>query len=321
MTSLSFAVLARCTTLALTILASFGLTAFASDSAGSVQTTGSALTVAIDAHPAIWVAHGKRGTVYLLGSVHLLPPGMRWRTPDIEDAIAKADVFAFEIPSDETATKAIGKLVNERGRLPPGESLRAKLSPEGQEDLDKALALDNIPLLAVDRERPWLAMLTLAVVKVMHDGNADPRAGLDKMLADEAVANHKELRYMETIEQQFGLVAGSEEDSDREVKRFEAELKEFLKNNDTDGLSKLLTAWASGDPHKLDALFNDSLNKSPKARKVLLDDRNKAWVETLRTWLDGEDKVFLVTVGAGHLVGKHGVPTLLRNAGYRVDGP
>jgi uncharacterized protein YbaP (TraB family) len=52
----------------------------------------------------------------------------------------------------------------------------------------------------------------------------------------------------------------------------------------------------------------------------LLDDRNQAWVVQIEKMLD-EDATFLVTVGAGHLVGPTGVPALLRADGYTVEGP
>ena len=34
-----------------------------------------------------------------------------------------------------------------------------------------------------------------------------------------------------------------------------------------------------------------------------------------------EPHTFFITVGAAHLVGKTGVPNLLRAAGYKVEGP
>ncbi len=34
-----------------------------------------------------------------------------------------------------------------------------------------------------------------------------------------------------------------------------------------------------------------------------------------------EKRTFFITVGAAHLVGPNGVPNLLREAGYKVDGP
>ena len=82
----------------------------------------------------------------------------------------------------------------------------------------------------------------------------------------------------------------------------------------------MVTAWANGDQAKLDELINGDLDQFPKARKLLLDDRNLRWVPQIEAMLK-EKHVFFITVGAGHLTGPKGVPALLRKAGYQVSGP
>jgi hypothetical protein len=211
-------------------------------------------------------------------------------------------------------------MVAERGLLPPGKSLHEMLTPDAQHDLDKAIALASLPPEAVDHERPWLAGLTLTVSRMMHDHDLASEAGLDRVLAREAAAQHKELRYMETMQQQLDLLAPKNDDR-LEIEEFQSGLKDFLTDNDDAEMNQLLGAWAKGNPQEMDRLFNKSLAKYPDARKTLIDDRNKAWVKKIEPMLDHEDKVFLITVGAGHLVGKNGVPNLLRKAGYKVDGP
>ena len=52
----------------------------------------------IAAHPALWTVHSKNATVYLFGSIHLLPPGLDWRPPALEDALNKAKDVWFELP-------------------------------------------------------------------------------------------------------------------------------------------------------------------------------------------------------------------------------
>src|SRR4051812_38501338 len=50
--------------------------------------------------PAMWKIMNGKSTVYLLGSVHLLPAGFSWRTPAIDHAVEAADVFLFETNVD-----------------------------------------------------------------------------------------------------------------------------------------------------------------------------------------------------------------------------
>ena len=103
-----------------------------------------------------------------------------------------------------------------------------------------------------------------------------------------------------------------------EMEQFEAglvDLKDIAAQ-----VQPMVDAWAAGDQKKLDGLINGDLDRFPAARKALLDDRNRAWLPQISAMLK-EKGTFLVTVGAGHLTGPTGLPTLLREAGHEVDGP
>jgi uncharacterized protein YbaP (TraB family) len=52
----------------------------------------------------------------------------------------------------------------------------------------------------------------------------------------------------------------------------------------------------------------------------MLEDRNRAWIPQIAAMLN-EQHTYFITVGAAHLVGPLGLPTLLRERGFRVDGP
>jgi uncharacterized protein len=267
------------------------------------------------AHPALWVVHGERGTAYLFGSIHILPPNVDWRVPPIDEAIHAASVFVFEIPNDATTQARIGKLVSEQGQLPPGASLPAMLSPQARADYEADLALTHVGPSELDGKRPWLADLFL-VVRRMAEENASPGLGVDATLMREAASNHKELRYLETIDTQIALIVPS--DQNLELEEFEADLKEF--RNAKEEFGGLLAAWTKGDVAAIDTLINGEFSNHPEARKALLDDRNRAWVRRLKEWLK-EDRVFFVTVGAGHLAGRNNLAKLLREDGLKVDGP
>src|ERR1700759_1221027 len=93
----------------------------------------------IHANPALWHVKGSTGDVYLLGSIHLLPKNIDWRTPAIKAAIARSNVFVFEVSTDEKAQAEIQRLIATMGMLPPGQSLRESLKPEARADFDAAI--------------------------------------------------------------------------------------------------------------------------------------------------------------------------------------
>ena len=274
-----------------------------------------AATAQTIARPSLWHVQGRQGDVYLLGSVHILPPDVQWRSPPIQDAIARADVFAFEVPQDKKSQAQVQALIAAKGYLPPGQSLRPLLKKSAQADFDAVLASSGLAPSAVENTRPWLAGLQLLFAQIAKLKFAVEN-GVDSQLIAEAERAGKPLRYLETIEQQFALLAP--DDRALEMEEFEAGLKDL---KDIGGeIQPMVNAWSKGDQKTLDRLINGDLDRFPKARKALLDDRNKAWVPQIAAMLK-EKQTVMVTVGAGHLTGPKGLPALLRKAGYKVVGP
>jgi uncharacterized protein YbaP (TraB family) len=272
-------------------------------------------SAATTANPSLWHIKSDKGEVYLLGSVHILPPDVKWQSPAVKKAARRADVFVFEVPQDETAQARVLSLVANKGFLPDGKSLRASLPEKDQTAFDAAIAASGLPLAAVDRERPWLAGLQM-MVATMGRLKFDTANGVDRNLAAQAAAEKKPLRYLETIDDQFAVLVP--DDATLEMEEFQSALKDL--DNLGAELLPLVDAWSKGDQAMLDKLLNSDLDEFPAARKALLDDRNAKWLPQIEAMLK-ERHVFLITVGAGHLAGADGVPALLRKAGYTVEGP
>ena len=269
----------------------------------------------VEAHPALWRVHSAHGTVYLFGSVHLLPQNVNWHTAKVNRAMRRASVFVFEIPIDDAAKDRIKTLIATRGTLPAGQSLRGMLPPESQRDYDKAMAYLGIPGAALDTRRPWLASLMLDAIVLIKRSQL-VAFGVDVIMTGEAKDTGKKLRYLETLDQQIALLMP--QDPAVELQDFEVELREI--ETEDQELDKLTKAWESGDVATIADLTNHAFDGRPEARAVLFDNRNHVWVKQIEAMLH-EHKTFFVTVGAGHLVGDAGVPALLRADGYKVDGP
>ncbi len=267
------------------------------------------------ADPTLW--HIKKGDseVYLLGSVHVLPPELKWRTAEISGALSRSDVYVFEVSQDETAIAQLNALIQAQGFLPPGTSLRTLLHPAARADYDAAIAASGLPPAGVERERPWLAGIQLMFAQIAKLKFATSN-GVDSVLMAEGASQHKQARYLETITEQFALLAPA--DRNLEMEEFESGLKDL--RDVAGGIQPMVDAWSAGDQKKLDRLINGELDEFPDARKELLDDRNQHWLPKIEAMLK-EKHVFFVTVGAGHLTGPAGLPALLRKAGYTVNGP
>jgi uncharacterized protein len=270
----------------------------------------------IEAHPALWTVHGPKGTAYLLGSIHILPPNMAWHTPAITAALKASDTFVFEIPMDDSTKTRIADFVRDHAFLPKDESLPSLLNDEARNDFRDAIAASGVsPAMLVDK-RPWFAALVIEV-GYMTQRHLSSEAGVDRQVYAEALARGvKNFRAFETPEDQFRLLMP--DDRKLEVKEFDQSLKEVLK--DRGELGNMIDAWAHGDVKTLGHLMNDGLKADPRMEKALFEDRNAKWVSQIAAMLN-ENHTYFITVGAGHLAGPKGVPAMLRAKGFKVDGP
>jgi uncharacterized protein YbaP (TraB family) len=269
----------------------------------------------IKAHPALWTVHSEKGTAYLFGSLHLLPPNINWHTPQVDAAISKADVFVFEAPTDDAAKASIQDFMAKNGLLPPDVSLPSLLNEGMRADYRKALELTGVPPENLINKRPWLAGLALSV-SAMKKENYSPDSGVDQRIMAIARAGKKPLLYFETLQQQVQLLLPS--DPSLELEEFGATLKEVL--DAKEDIGALVDAWSAGNVAGLGRLTHADLAKSPGAEKALFTDRNRNWVTQIEKMLR-EPKIYFITVGTGHLAGPSSVPAMLRAKAYRVEGP
>ena len=269
----------------------------------------------IPAHPALWTVHSKTATVYLFGSIHLLPPNVNWHTPEIDKAMESAATFYFEAPLDPAGQAEIADFVRKNGLLPDGTTLRSLLDRKMLADYLRACTKAQMAPELLDRERPWLAAIALdvAYLQQMHYVVAD---GVDQQVYAFASAHGRTVHAFETPAEQLSLFMPK--DQKLELEEFDVEMRELQTEQETIGA--MVDAWSDGDARKVGELMNKDMEDEPDAKKILIDDRNKHWIKALDAVLAGTGVTF-VTVGAGHLAGPKGVPALLRAEGYSVEGP
>jgi len=266
------------------------------------------------AHPAIWTVHGSKGTVYLVSSLHLLPPETNWHTPEIDAAMQSADTFVFEVPTGTSERDAETRFIFDNGLLPAGDTLSRHLDEDGKRDFRRALLLAGVEQANLDQKQPWLAEVVLTVQSMyrrhytaLHtpEGGAHVFAGIAG----------RDIRYLDTTQQQLEFLAGA--DRSAGVDQFRTVLADFP--NQPAREQRFVDAWAAGDVGTTAALVSAGLHDLPDEQK-LLNARNRDWAGQIRGML-GERHTFFVAVGMAHLVGPDGVPALLRAAGLTVEGP
>ncbi|MEO1329868.1 MAG: TraB/GumN family protein [Pseudomonadota bacterium] len=254
---------------------------------------------------ALWRVTDEDSVLWLLGSVHLLDPELEWRRPAIDRAIAGAERAYFETPTDLAAQAQAVFLIARLGAQPPGRSLNDQLSDDGKAALENAALELGFDLAQMDRQRPWLAMLQIVTLSFRKMG-LDVEAGVENVILPELLRAKKEIRYLETIEQQLRFLADLPEPTQLNA----LELTLAQRDEEAAQLDALIAAWRNGDVDALEEINAQSYEDAPALSEVLLTRRNRAWIDPLLKELAGSGET-LVVVGAAHLVGEDGVPALL----------
>ena len=239
------------------------------------------------ANPPMWVIHEHGATIVLFGSIHALPPKLKWEPERLKRAVAGARELWLEIPMDPAADLAASQLAAERGVQPEGQRLSAALSPEGRARLARVAAASGEALDGVERQ-----ILRAAPPGVRHEAFETPREQID-FLSSASPADQ-----IASLEETLGEL-----------------------DDGSASYNRLLKAWMAGDVSALQREALDPLIKTaPGVYRTLVVDRNHRWVEAIQKRLKQPGEAVMV-VGVGHLVGPDSVPALLRARGVVVEGP
>lgn len=270
------------------------------------------LPVAALAQPALWVVKDADTTIYLFGTVHLLPNDTDWRYPALDQALAASDSLTIELTDDDPVR--MQALVLRYG-LDPAHPLSDKLSAAENATLAKAAQTVGVPggVNTLQMMRPWLAGLTLAVAPLLKAG-MDPAHGVDKLLKAQMLAAGKPVDGLETAEQQIRFLADLPADVELDFLR--STLRDVDKGSAE--LTTLIDAWKSGDVATIARIEDEDLaRREPALYQRLLVQRNQAWATKIAAMLQKPGTVF-IAVGAAHLAGPDSVQVQLRKLGVEA---
>jgi uncharacterized protein YbaP (TraB family) len=265
------------------------------------------------AHPALWVVKDADTTIYLFGTVHLLPNDTDWRFPALDKALSDSQALYVEITDDDQPNMTA--LVMRYG-LDMAHPLSSLLTPFDRGRLERAARLAKVPggVAALDMMRPWLAALTLTVAPLTQAG-LDPAAGVDKQLRAAMEKAGKPVRALETAEEQIRFLA------DMPQAMQLALLRSTLRDTDRASveLKALIDAWKDGDDQAIARLENDLMRREePALYQRLLVERNEAWARRIAGMLQQPGTVF-IAVGAAHLAGEDSVQAQLARDGIETE--
>jgi hypothetical protein len=261
----------------------------------------------------LWSVKSDKGTVYLLGSLHLLKADAFPLDKNIEAAYRNSNKVVFEADIAGARDQEFQSKMVAQGLYAEGQTLQQNISKETYALLEKKVAALGLTIAQLNPLKPWLCASAISGLALMKMG-FDPNYGVDVYFFDKAKKDGKELLFLEPLESQMRLF------TELTGKEGDALLRQTLKDLEVieTMLPDMVNAWKTGDAVRLGALMTMSFKDLPELYNRFVVERNKAWVSTIDRLLAQGGTSFVV-VGAGHLGGPDNLLQLLQNKGYRIE--
>ena len=261
----------------------------------------------------MWKVEGAGGaTAYLLGSLHVLTADFYPLSPSINKAFTESKTLVEELDIDETNDPTLMMAALSKAMLTGGQTLDQIVAPDVYAEVKKRAEKAGLPMMAIQRMKPWLVAITL-MAPTLQAAGFKAELGIDRHFFDRAKDSGMKRQALETMAYQLdrfdslspslqeSLLKTTMEDLDREV----------------EGVREMADAWRFGNVAAMEKMTLTVLKEAPELYQRLLVERNHNWIPHVEKCLADRAGCFIV-VGAAHLVGPDGLPTLLAKKGLKV---
>lgn len=275
----------------------------------NAQQAPSRLLINKDENTLLWQVsgHGLAQPSYLFGTFHLMCKNDIHFSNQLSTAVNRADKVYMEMDMDDPATILGGFMLM---TMQDGKTLEQLYTDEEYKRV-RQFFTDSLKtsLSFIARMKPFF-LEALLYPKLMPCKSI---SGVEEELMKLAKTQKKEIKGLETMEFQASVFDSIP---------YEEQAKELLKSIDSlesnrKSFDTMMQVYKNQQLSEMENLFTKSESGMESHQDLLLNNRNKNWVNQLKTIMK-INPVF-VAVGAGHLVGKQGLIALLRKEGYKVE--
>lgn len=250
--------------------------------------------------PALWEVvspEGERG--WLFGTVHRIPAEIDWQTPAMRRAMTDAGVLVVEIAEladEEAGERAFRRFAVGRSQPPLTERVPAPDRPELRAFMDRA-GMSDADFTHLDT---WYAAIALA------NASRPERTlqGVDMALID----SKERVVGLESHERQFAIFDALSPADQTDL---------LMATAREPAGDERIESWLIGDLDALERSGANSILADPGLRDALQTGRNRSWLGPIEGLIRRGERPF-VAVGAAHMLGTDGLPTLLAARGYTV---
>lgn len=263
-------------------------------------------------------------TMYLLGTIHMLPSDVSDYPADLMDIYNNCDSIAVEYDVTALEKDANAQMEYLNGMIySDGSTVKDHIS---EDTYNKAKDyFDSIGAYSemLDQYTAGYWINQLSSVMLLRLENIE-LAGTDTYFISKAQEDGKEVINIEELSMQTdALNAYSDDYADYTISEMVDDIDDI--NDFAESYSELYDLWSKGSGEilidmdmDLDELPDDLLDDHEAYVKLLLDDRNQYMADKASEYIkDGKNCLFMV--GAAHYSGDNGVDNLLEKMGYTVE--
>jgi len=257
----------------------------------------------------LWELTDTSNRIRLLGSIHFLRATDYPLDPAITTAFNDADVVLMEIDMDDLDPEASKRTITSLAVDSRGRQLPELMGPDGWRAATSEARELGIDLTTLAPFEPWYAAIVVTQLRLAQLG-FDPAFGVETRIATDAGKRGKEIRGLETLEDQLGTLDSLSPEAQRLF--LQSTLEEAGEAGEI--ADSMITAWKAGDVKVLDTELLDSVRAQPEVYRALIIRRNEKFASAIGD-LVNDRKNYLIVIGALHLVGPDSVLHMLSRDG------
>ncbi len=271
----------------------------------------------------IWEVSGGKSRVYLMGSMHLVLPDYALSPPVVE-LIKSCDAVAVE---SDTEDDAMVEAVTELYTYPEGDNIFAHLSKRGSAHFAWLCEQYGIKPWDLATYRPFTVSSVFSELAANAIGFSFD--GVDDLVHAQAKAASVPILELEDRAYTYERFTSLDDDT---LER-KSILTAYGPSETAFSLLAMYLTYIEGDVDALEAFLGggggevvggDGLpvvfeEKDDIYDKYMMDDRNRAWIDVIESWLETPDRDVFIVAGVSHFLGDDSVIELLEAEGYTVE--
>ncbi len=257
---------------------------------------------------------------WLFGTMHLTDPRVTNLTEPARAAYESAGTVIIETTDILDQARMMAAMIERPDLMmyTDGTTLTSSLPPDKAKIIEDALSARDIPPASVAEMKPWMLAATLSIPACETARKAAGLPMLDVKLAEDAKADGKPVRGLESIIDQLDAMASLPLDFHIEGLIATLDLRDRIE----DIFETMVVLYDRGETGMIWPLFRAVLPDGDVAgyeafETVMIDARNETMRKNALPFLDAGGA--FIAVGALHLPGERGLVEMLRASGYTLS--